>query len=108
MGGILVCKKRTKSLVDQLIEKYNNSVQLCIAITPVGTRSKVSQWHTGFIHIARKAQIPILLGKLDFKNKCISVEDEFLVTGNVELDMQSVKNYYKNANACYPEKFCAD
>lgn len=108
IGGVPVPKKKGTSLVDAIIHKFNNSDKLCIAITPEGTRSKVSQWRSGLFHIAKGANVPILLGKFDFKNKKIFVDDEFSMTGDVEHDMKALKNYYKGANACYPEKFCID
>lgn len=108
IGGIPVPKKRGASLVDVLIEKFKSSDNLCLAITPEGTRSKVSQWRSGFLHIAKGANVPILLGKFDFKNKCIIVNDEFVVSGDAEDDMLRIKTYYKDANARYPDKFCTD
>ncbi len=108
IGGIPVPKKRGSSLVDVLITKFNKSDNLCLAITPEGTRKRVSQWRTGFLRIAKGANIPILLGKFDFKNRYIYVKDEFFVTDNVEDDMCRIKKYYKDAKAYYPEKFCTD
>ena len=90
------------------MEKFDKSENCCIAITPEGTRSPVSQWRTGFLHISKGANVPILLGKFDFNQKIISVEAVFSPTGNIDEDMQSIKNYYRDAVACYPEKFCID
>ena len=108
IGGIPVPKKRGSSLVDSIITKFNSEDEMCLAITPEGTRSRVSQWRSGFLHIAREAQVPMLLGKFDFKDKCISIVDEFAITDNVEQDLRRIKNYYKDANARYPEKFSTE
>lgn len=108
IGGVPVPKKRGSSLVESIIEKFNKSESCCIAITPEGTRKPVSQWRTGFLHISMGANVPILLGKFDFNQKIISVESEFFPSGNIDVDMQYIKNYYRDAVACYPEKFCID
>ena len=108
IGGIPVPRKRGSSLVESIINKFNNTDRMALAITPEGTRSKVSQWRSGFLHIARAANVPILLGKFDFKEKYIYVTDEFTISGDVERDMQRIKDYYKDANACYPEKFTTE
>lgn len=108
IGGIPVPRKRESSLVENIIDRFNNTNKLCLAITPEGTRSRVSQWRTGFLHIAKAANVPILLGKFDFCAKKIYVEDEFVMTGDVDKDLLLIKEYYKGASACYPEKFCTD
>lgn len=108
IGGIPVPRKRGSSLVESIIVKFNSADRMALAITPEGTRSKVSQWRSGFLHIAREANVPILLGKFDFKEKYIYVTDEFTMSGDVERDIQRIKDYYKGANACYPEKFTTE
>lgn len=106
IGGIPVYRKNKRgSLVEQLIEKFNNSQRLVLAITPEGTRSRATKWHTGFLQIAYKADIPILLGVLDYGHKHISVNDVFLPTGDIAADMAVIKKVYNASQAKYPEKF---
>ena len=108
IGGIPVRKKRGSSLTDAIVEKYNTSNSLTLAITPEGTRSRTSEWRHGFLHIAREAHIPLLLGAIDYKHKYIEIKTEFMPTGDIEADMKAVKQFYRNFNAKYPEKFCTD
>lgn len=108
IGGIPVPKKRGGSLVNEIVAKFNNSAEMAIAITPEGTRSLTSKWRHGFLHIAREANVPIVLGAFDFKRKEITITEEFIPTGNVEEDMRQIKRYYRNFNAKYPEKFSTE
>lgn len=108
MGGIPVRKKRGSSLTDAIVEKYNNSSRLSLAITPEGTRSRTSEWRHGFLHIALLAHVPLVLGAIDYKNKYIEIKTEFTPTGDIETDMKAVKHFYSQFNAKYPEKFCTD
>lgn len=109
MGGIPVPRrKKGTSLVDALVDKFNSSDRLVLAITPEGTRSRTSQWHTGFLHIARRAGIPIALGAIDFGKKEITITDTFTPTGDTEADMRRIKDYYRNFTAKYPEKFTTE
>ncbi|MBE6318132.1 MAG: acyltransferase [Bacteroidales bacterium] len=105
MGGIPVSRKKNASLVDIIISKFNSTDNLCIAITPEGTRKKVSEWRTGLLHIAYNAKVPILLGKFDFKNKSIYVDKQLEYTNDIKTDMMRIKDFYKDASACYPDKF---
>lgn len=109
LGGIPVARKNKKgSLVDAIIHKFNNTNRLQIAITPEGTRSRTSQWHTGFLKISYYAGIPCLLGAIDAKSKTITVNDVFYPSGNTDEDMQKIKHYYRNFTGIHPENFTTE
>lgn len=111
VGGIPVERRnKTVSLTDVVVKKFQEAGQLHLAITPEGTRGLTTRWHTGFLHIALRAGIPIQLGVLDYGNKLIRIEDIFLPTGDIEADLMAVKRFYApftNA-AKYPDKFSAE
>ncbi len=109
IGGIPVERKnKTVSLTEIVINKFRNSMRLQLAITPEGTRSRTSKWHTGFLHIAMSADVPIQLGILDYEHKEIIIRDVFTPTGDVEADLRTVKDYYAPYKGKYPEKFSTD
>ena len=108
-GGIAVGSSKRKgiSLVAQIIADFKQRDYLNLAITPEGTRSKCSEWHTGFLQIAYGAGVPVQLGLIDFSRKLIMISEEVALTGNIETDMKTVKDYYSAFPdaARYPEKF---
>ena len=106
IGGVPVYRKNKKgSLVDQLVERYRQSPRLTLAITPEGTRSRTTRWHTGFLSIACRADLPILLGVLDYGTKSIEVTEVFYPTGDNDADMKRIKQFYAPYNGKYPDKF---
>lgn len=109
IGGIPVQrKKKGADLTEAIINKFNNSSNLKLAITPEGTRKKVQKWRTGMLYIAIGAKVPIMLAKFDYKKKLISINDIYTPTGDIEADMKFIKTYFKNVSAKFPEKFCTD
>lgn len=109
LGGIPVPRKRKgKSLVESIVEKFRTTPKLQIAITPEGTRSRTTRWHTGFLQISLQANVPCLLGAIDFKSKSIFVNKVFHPTSDIEADMRKIKDYYRNFTGKYPEKFSID
>ncbi len=46
--------KRKGDLTRQLIDRFNSASRLALAITPEGTRSLTSKWHTGFLPHSRR------------------------------------------------------
>lgn len=109
IGGIAVPRRRKKSrsLVDFLVEKYKTSDRLVLAITPEGTRSRTTDWHTGFLRIARQADVPVALGVIDFGTKKIMIERTFSPTEDTNADMRAIKDFYKHFTGRHPEKFTA-
>ena len=94
-GGVPVYRKSKNNVVDQVVEMFKNSSQLNLGIAPEGTRTKVEKWKTGFYHIAVKANVPILLLKMDYKNKEVGVICDFMPCGDFEKDMLFIQEQYK-------------
>lgn len=108
LGGIPVpSRKKRSNLTEAIIDKFNSSLYMNLAVTPEGTRGRVEKWRTGFLYIAYGANVPIQLGVIDYAGKVIMVKDEFVPSGNIEEDMTRVKDYYSQylSAAKYPEKF---
>ena len=109
IGGVPVYRdKRKGDLTRQLIDRFNSASRLALAITPEGTRSLTSKWHTGFLHIALRADVPVQLGVIDYARKEVRIENVFIPTGDIEADLRAVKNFYRPFKGKYPEKFSAD
>ena len=108
VGGIPVDRSRKTSLVDQMAQHFAKCKKFHLAITPEGTRSRISRWHTGFLNIAYRANIPILLGVLDYGNKYIDVSEVFYPTGDNQADMRVIKQFYSGYRGKYPDKFTTE
>jgi 1-acyl-sn-glycerol-3-phosphate acyltransferase len=61
-------------------------------------------WKTGFYHIASGAGVPIVLGFLDYGRKVGGVGPAVDATGDIEADMKTIRAFYANITAKYPEK----
>ncbi|MDN4164069.1 lysophospholipid acyltransferase family protein [Cytophagales bacterium LB-30] len=103
LGGYPVDRSKHNNLVDQVVEMYRKHERFAIALAPEGTRSKVSQIKTGFYHIARKAEIPIILVGFDYAKKQIIVRDPFYPSVDAEADMVEILNFFKGISGKYPE-----
>lgn len=106
IGGIPVPRGRKHgSLVSALVEQFRSASRMVIAITPEGTRGLTDTWRTGFLHIARQADVPVALGVIDYGRREVIIDTMFEPTGHVERDINAIKEYYRQFTARYPEKF---
>lgn len=72
-----------------------------------GTRAHVDYWKSGFYHIARTADVPIVMSYLDFEKKLGGFGPAFYPTGDVRKDMDTVRAFYAGKKGKYPERFGA-
>jgi 1-acyl-sn-glycerol-3-phosphate acyltransferase len=88
-----------------MTEEFEKRSHFHLAITPEGTRSLVDKWKMGFYHIAVKANVPIQIAYIDYKKKEMGIFDVFYPTGDEKADLEKIQAYYKDVQACFPEKF---
>ena len=104
-GGIPVYRDKKTSMTDNLAETAKRSESFRLCITPEGTRSRNPDWRKGFYFIALKAGLPILLYGLDFDKKLIQCTKCIMPTGDVEKDIQEIKQYFADYKGKHPENF---
>ncbi|MGD1889675.1 MAG: hypothetical protein ACFB15_03590 [Cyclobacteriaceae bacterium] len=78
---------------------------LIVLVTPEGTRKYAKRWRTGFYHVAKQANVPILLGYLDYAKKEAGILMEpFYPSDNVNQDIEAIKKKYEGFTARHPEQ----
>jgi len=105
LGGIPIWRDQHKSMTDILAEQAEKSEQFHLCITPEGTRSLNSEWKKGFYYIALKAQLPILLYGIDYQKKLIQCTKQIIPSGDIDTDMQEIKQYFRSFKGLHPENF---
>ncbi len=101
LGGIPIDRSKSNNIVEQMIQKFAGSEKLIITIPPSGTRKKVIKWKTGFYYIAVGANVPIVLGFLDYKRKIGGIGPVFFPTGDIDADMREMRAYYADMKGKY-------
>lgn len=83
----------------------NSSDKMMLIVPTEGTRKKVDEWKTEFYDIAKYANVPVLLGYLDYEDKIVGIGGSINVTDNLKYDMNKIQHFYKNFNAKYPKNY---
>ena len=94
LGGIPVERSQSDNLVDQSIQQFHRNDRLILTIAPAGTRQRVIRWKSGFYHIACGADVPIVLGFLDYRRKVGGIGPVVYPTGNITVDMETIRDFY--------------
>ena len=103
LGGHPVDRSKNTNLVDEIVNLFNTNERFSIMIAPEGTRKKVSKLKTGFYHIARKANVPIILVTINAKEKQVHFSKPRLLTEDMDAEMKNVWNYFKGVQGVNPD-----
>ncbi len=106
LGGIAVNRDQGSNLVAasaQAIREADGPLQLIVP--PEGTRSKTRYWKTGFYHIAKTADVPIVMAYMDYSSKRSGLGPLFIPTGDVDADMAAIKAFYAPFKGKNAEQF---
>lgn len=104
LGGVPVHRGQAQNLIQQMTELFAHSDKLVLALAPEGTRRKTNHWKTGFHYIARVAQVPIVMGYLDFGNRQVGISGAFYPSDDIEADFSRIRQFYQHRRGHHPEK----
>lgn len=104
-GLIPVDRSGGKDLVRATADAFAGADRLLIAIAPEGTRGAVGEWKSGFYHIARLADVPILFAVMDYGTRTVRISGEIWPSGNYEADLALIRSHYADARGRHAGRF---
>ena len=105
LGGIPVDRSKKNNFVDEVNRVFSERDELFIVIAPEGTRSRTTRWKTGFYHMAKGANVPIVLAYIDYANKECGFGKVVYPSDDMEKDFSIIEEFYRSITAHHPEKF---
>lgn len=94
LGGIPIERSATHGVVEQMAERLRSSERLWIGVAPEGTRKPVKQWRSGFWHIARAANVPILPVYFHYPERTIGIGPLFQTSDDMHADLERLRDFY--------------
>lgn len=107
LGGIPIRRDVRANLVEQSVARFAQHADLVLAVPAEGSRSLGAHWRSGFYHIARLAEVPVVLGYLDYARRRGGLGPELRPSGNVRADMDIVRAFYADKVGRHPARFTA-
>jgi len=102
LGGVSVDRRARHDAVSAIADILRAHDELLLVVPPEGTRGKADRWKTGFYYIALGADVPIVLGFLDYGKKCGGLGTVFHPTGVLEEDIAAIRTFYKDIRGKIP------
>ncbi len=103
LGGTPVDRRQAHGMVGEMQRTFAAHREFYLAMTPEGTRSHTLYWKSGFYHLAQSLQVPVGLAFIDYAHREIGVVTWLNLTGNVQHDMDVMRDHYAMRKGKHPE-----
>lgn len=100
--------EKNKEYINQIAELFRTSSELHIVLSPEGQLARTNHWKKGFYYMATRANVPIVVGYIDYKKKEAGIKGIITETSDLKKTMITIGDMYKDVNAKYPELFALD
>lgn len=104
IGGVPVDRSKRQGYVFEAVKEFERRDAMLLILAPAGTREKTDHWKSGFYHIAREANVPLLLGYADYAKRTAGISKPMELTGDIAADLAQIEAFYAGVTPCRPEK----
>jgi 1-acyl-sn-glycerol-3-phosphate acyltransferase len=95
LGVIAVDRHRSAGVVEQVAQMIRGRERMWFGLAPEGTRKPVEQWRSGFLKIARAADVPVLPVYFHYPDRVIGIGPLFDVGEDAAQDMRRIRAWYR-------------
>jgi 1-acyl-sn-glycerol-3-phosphate acyltransferase len=94
MGGIPIDRGAPHGLVGETVSAFASADARILAVAPQGTRTRGAPFRSGFLHIARGANVPVVLASLDYASRCLRLGPSFTPGADVDAELARVEAFF--------------
>lgn len=105
LGGIAIKRDERGDRVAAMAKEFASRERFALVVPSEATRGWAPYWKSGFYHIARRAEVPIVMGFLDYRRRCGGFGPALVASGDVKRDMDAIRAFYADKVGKYPELF---
>ena len=104
LGGVSVDRSGKLGLVEQVVKLYDEHEEFIVGVSPEGTRKRVDKLKSGFYHIAKSANIPIVLVGFDYKKRQVILREPIFAGENEEADFEKIIEFFSTVHGKNADK----
>jgi len=94
-GAMPVDRARAHGVVDAVVHRFEQSETMWFVVAPEGTRKRVEHWKSGFWHVARDANVPVLCVYFHYPERSIGIGPLLQMTADQKADMARIREFYR-------------
>ena len=108
LGAVPVQGVKGHNAIYEAVDLLNSKPEVHILISPEGTMSARKNWNKGFQVMASKANVPVVVGYIDYSRKEIGVKGIITELDNEKGVLEEIYKLYESVGARHPENFILD
>lgn len=105
LGALPVRGVKGKNAIYQVSQMLTDADELHAVISPEGRIFKRTEWNKGFYHMARKANVPIVVTTIDYSKKEMGIDKIIYDTSDFEYVMKQISEIYRDVKGKNPDQF---
>lgn len=90
LGGIPVNRREHTGFVGRMVEEFARHDHFLLVIAAEGTRARTEGWKSGFLRIAKAAEVPLIVATIDYGRRELGLLGTLSVSGDDDADMASI------------------
>lgn len=98
-GAIPVTRHSPKGIVEQSVDAFNQREQFLLLIAPEGTRTRATEWKSGFYRIAAQAGVPVVPAACHYGTRTITFSPPVFPTGDYDADLRRILGFIRDHGA---------
>jgi 1-acyl-sn-glycerol-3-phosphate acyltransferase len=103
-GGVPVDRTNRGQLVEQTTQAFTSREQFVLVLAPEGTRQRVTEWRSGFWHVAKAANVPIVCVGMDWGRKVLRLGPTVMADeDDAAVGIARVRGYFDDVRGYHPE-----
>jgi 1-acyl-sn-glycerol-3-phosphate acyltransferase len=103
LGGIAVNRRERTGFVARLAEEFRSHDNFHLVMSTEGTRSQQAGWKSGFYRIALAADVPVIMGVVDYAKREVGLLDCITLSGDADADMARIATCYAGRKGLHHE-----
>jgi len=105
LGAVPVRGVKGQNAIFQIVEMFEKADELHAVISPEGWITRRTKWNKGFLYMAQKAKVPIVVTTLDYEKKEMGVVKVIHDTSDFNAVIAQLSDIYKDVRGKNPGQF---
>ena len=89
---------------NRLVNLLRSKERVNLLLVPEGTFFYVPRWHSGFYHITREANVPLVLAYTDYRKREIGMGEWFYPGADKKAVIARLRNFYADKTPLFPSR----
>ncbi|KGT47610.1 1-acyl-sn-glycerol-3-phosphate acyltransferase [Acinetobacter sp. HR7] len=95
IGVVPVVRDTPQGQTKQIIDVIKKTDHIWVGMAPEGSRKAPEKIRSGFYHIAKAANLPIVMFSFDYDHKIIHILGVYHITGDYDYDLEQIYKHYE-------------